>query len=247
MKAIILCAGYGNRMKPFTDKNQKVMLPLHGKPLLEYIIEGLKFAGFKDFILVVGYLKEQIINYFNDGRKWGIHIEYKNQDHLNGTGGAVLLCEELIKKKHFFLTWGDILVSYKIYKKVYDTFKIEKEDFILVANNMDDLQKGCAIYYENKYCTKMIEKPPENTVDTSLNNCGIFILSIEIFNILRNTNASERGEIELTEALNKIIKSKKWPIRVLKMKKRQFRGDFGNINIYQTLAKDKKWIIKLIQ
>ena len=64
MKAIILCAGFGKRMRPFTDKFQKVMLPLHGKPLLEYIIEGLKYAGFKELILVVGYLKEQIIQYF---------------------------------------------------------------------------------------------------------------------------------------------------------------------------------------
>ena len=64
MKAIILCAGYGKRMKPYTDTYQKTMIPVHGKPLLEYIIEGIKSAGFKDFILVVGYQKEQIIDFF---------------------------------------------------------------------------------------------------------------------------------------------------------------------------------------
>ncbi|MBY8982761.1 MAG: nucleotidyltransferase family protein, partial [Candidatus Lokiarchaeota archaeon] len=123
MKAIILCAGYGKRMKPLTDKFQKVMLPIYEKPLLAYIIEGLKFAGFKEIVIVVGYLKEQIINYFKDGREWGVKIEYKLQDKRNGTGGAVLLCEDLINQKHFFLTWGDILVPYKIYKEVHDVFK----------------------------------------------------------------------------------------------------------------------------
>ena len=246
MKAIILCAGYGKRMKPLTDKFQKVMLPIYEKPLLAYIIEGLKFAGFKEIVIVVGYLKEQIINYFKDGREWGVKIEYKLQDKLNGTGGAVLLCEDLINQKHFFLTWGDILVPYKIYKEVHDVFKREKEDYILVTNYLENLQKGCAIYCENDYCTNMIEKPPKDIDDTHLNNCGIFILSTQIFNILRNINSSKRGEIELTEALNNVIKEKKYKVRVIKMEKDQFRGDFGDLNIYNKLIKDNKWIKELI-
>ena len=70
MRVIILCAGFGKRMKPYTDKYQKTMIPVHGKPLLEYIIEGVKTTGIKDFIIVVGYRKEQIIDYFQDGSKW---------------------------------------------------------------------------------------------------------------------------------------------------------------------------------
>ena len=74
MKVIILCAGYGKRMRPFTEKFQKVMLPLNEKPLLEYIIEGLQVAGFKDFIFVVGYLKEQIIDYFEKQNNHKIYL-----------------------------------------------------------------------------------------------------------------------------------------------------------------------------
>ncbi|MBN1215828.1 MAG: NTP transferase domain-containing protein [Candidatus Lokiarchaeota archaeon] len=247
MKAIILCAGYGKRMKPFTDDTQKVMLSLYGKPLLQYIIEGIKFAGIKDFILVVGYLKEQIIDYFNNGSKWGINIEYVIQEKLDGTGGAVLLCEDMIKNNHFFLTWGDILVPYNVYREVYKTFEIENEEFILVANYMEDLQKGCAIYYKNNYCVKMIEKPPKNIEYTFYNNCGIFILSTKIFNILKRTSLSKRGELELTDALNIIISDNKSKIRVIKMKKDQFRGDFGDIKIYKFLSENKKWLEKLLE
>ncbi|MFW9972297.1 MAG: NDP-sugar synthase, partial [Candidatus Odinarchaeota archaeon] len=67
MKAVILCAGLGKRLKPYTETIQKSMLPIHNKPLLEYILNGLIRAGFKDFILVVGYKKEQIISYFKNG------------------------------------------------------------------------------------------------------------------------------------------------------------------------------------
>ena len=107
MKAIILCAGLGKRMKPYTDDYQKTMLPFKGKPVLEFIIEGIKRAGIRDFILVVGYRKEQIIDYFQDGRNRGIKIDYIEQKDLNGTGEAVLLCEKLIDNSVFFLKWGD--------------------------------------------------------------------------------------------------------------------------------------------
>ena len=106
MKAIILCAGEGRRLRPYTNTYQKTMIPLHGKPLLEYIIKGIKGAGFNDFIIVVGYQKEQIIDYFKDGKKLGINIEYIEQDLLNGTGGALLLCENLIEDQHFFFDMG---------------------------------------------------------------------------------------------------------------------------------------------
>ena len=87
------------------------MIPIHGKPLLEYIINGLVFAGFKNLIIVVGYRKDQIIDYFQKGDKWGIKIEYIEQKEINGTGGALLIFEDLIKRTHLLLTWGDILVS----------------------------------------------------------------------------------------------------------------------------------------
>ena len=111
MKAVILCAGLGKRLKPYTDRYQKTMIPIDGKPLLEYIINGLDLAGFEDYLIVVGHFKEQVIDYFQSGDKWGINIEYVDQRELNGTGGALLLCEDLIKNNHFFITWGDILVS----------------------------------------------------------------------------------------------------------------------------------------
>ena len=123
MKAIILCAGYGKRMEPYTDTYQKTMIPVHGKPLLEYIIEGLELAGFKDIILVVGYRKEQIIDYFQDGSKWRINIEYIEQKELNGTGGALLTCKDAIQEEHFLCAWGDILVNYNIYKEVKKLYK----------------------------------------------------------------------------------------------------------------------------
>ena len=221
------------------------MLPVHGKPLLEYLIEGLIHAGFRDLIIVVGFRKEQIIRHFQDGKKWGLNIEYVVQKNLNGTGGAILLCENLIQNQHFFLIWGDILVPYQIYRETYELYKKENQDFILVANYMKDPHIGAAIYYDGLYCVNIIEKPKKGKSKSNYNNCGIFILSTDIFEVLKSLNPSKRGEIELPQAINIGIKERSWKVRIVKMEKKQFRGDFGDKNIYKRLKSDSSWLNKI--
>ena len=221
------------------------MIPVHGKPLLEYIIKGIITTGIRDFILVVGYLKEQIIDYFQDGAKFGIRVEYIEQKELDGTGGALLLCENFVKNAHFFLAWGDILVSYEVYRTVYEIYRKEKEDFILVTNYVDDPYKGGAIFCENNYCLDVVEKPSKGKSKSNLNNCGIFIFSKEIFEVLKQVKPSERGEIELPDAICIGIKERNWKVRVFEMNKNEFRADFGDVEGYERYKKDASWLKKL--
>ena len=218
------------------------MIPLHGKPLLEYILNGLIYAGFQDIILVVGYRKEQIIDYFQNGKKWGVNIEYIEQKELNGTGGALLLCKDSISNNNFFLTWGDILVPYEIYKKVYAIHLKEKYDFILVTNYTKDPHLGAAVFCDDIICKDIVEKPPKGTSGSNLNNCGVFIFSKEIFDVLKNLKPSERGEIEIPKALLKGMKERNWKVRVVKMEKNQFRGDFGDKEQYEQLKDELSWL-----
>jgi NDP-sugar pyrophosphorylase family protein len=229
-------------MKPYTETYQKTMIPIQGKPLLEYLIKGIKLTGFKDFIIVVGYNKEQIIDYFQEGKKWDIHIEYIEQHDLNGTGGALLLCENSIRDQHFFLTWGDTLVAYDVYREVYEVFKRENPDFILVTNYVDDPYKGAAVYCEGNYCSNIIEKPPKGTSTTNLNNAGVFILSKEIFEVLKKQHPSKRGEIEVPDAILLGIKERNWRFRVVRIKRDQFYGDFGDVKKYEELRTDSSWL-----
>lgn len=222
------------------------MLPLYGKPVLEYILNGLKYAGLEEIIMVVGYKKEQIINYFKKGKEWGVDVEYIEQRELNGTGAAILLCERLLKNNHFFLTWGDIIVPYEIYKKVYTIHKNEKQDFILVTNYTEDTSRGAAVVCQDDYCLDIIEKPPHGTIKSKLNNCGIFILSTEIFKVLKRLKPSSRGEIELPQALSIGLRMMNWKIRVLKIRTDQFRGDMGNLEVYEKLKQNNNWIKKLV-
>ncbi len=232
-------------MRLYTEIYQKSMIPVHGKPLLEYIITGIKYTGIKKFIIVIGYLKEQIIDYFQKGDKWNISIEYIEQSNLNGTGGAILLVENLIKSSHFLITNGDILVPYRFYNEVYNIHKDEHEDFVLVSNYLENIQKGCSLITDNEYLVNMIEKPPPHKKFPCWNNSGLFILSKNIFGVLKSLKTSKRGEIELPAAILTGIRERNWKVRVLKMNKNQFRGDFGDIKEYERLKEDKKWITEL--
>src|SRR5580658_5406049 len=109
MKAVILAAGKGTRMGGLTSQMPKPMLPVHGKPILEHILQGLMEAGVRDFFIVTGFRAEVVESYFGDGKKWGARIHYGRQVEQNGTGKAPEVAKEFAADGDFVLTYGDIL------------------------------------------------------------------------------------------------------------------------------------------
>lgn len=90
MKAMIFAAGLGTRLKPLTDIIPKALIPIGGKPLLEYVILKLKAAGFDEIIVNVHHFADQIIDFLKQNQNFGIHIEISDErDHLLDTGGAI--------------------------------------------------------------------------------------------------------------------------------------------------------------
>jgi len=106
MKAIILCAGRGERLRPLTDTIPKPMIPINNKPVLEYIINLLKKNGIKDIAINTSHLPEKIREYFGDGKKFGVKITYSFEPEMLGTSGA------LNNFRHFFNTNEPFLVFY---------------------------------------------------------------------------------------------------------------------------------------
>jgi NDP-sugar pyrophosphorylase family protein len=107
MQAVILAGGLGTRLRPLTAKRPKAMVSIAGRPFLEYQIGLLRDAGIDDIVLCVGYLAEQIIDYFGDGSSFGVRLRYSvERERLLGTAGAVKQAEPLLTDI-FFLTYGD--------------------------------------------------------------------------------------------------------------------------------------------
>ncbi|MEM0001028.1 MAG: nucleotidyltransferase family protein [Desulfurococcaceae archaeon] len=112
MLAAVLAGGFGKRLRPYTDEVPKPMVLVAGKPLLELQIMWLKKHGFNEVVLLVGYRKEKIIEYFGSGSRFGVKITYVVEDEPLGTGGAVKNAEHILSKEDFFLLInGDIITN----------------------------------------------------------------------------------------------------------------------------------------
>jgi len=112
MQVLILCGGKGTRLRPLTKTIPKPMLEFGGKPFLEYLIEYYKKNDIKDFILAVGYLKEQIVEYFGNGKKFGVNIKYSFEEKPLGTGGAVYNAKKYLKG-NFIVVNGDTFTDFE--------------------------------------------------------------------------------------------------------------------------------------
>jgi NDP-sugar pyrophosphorylase family protein len=253
LKSVVLVAGKGTRLRPLTDTVPKPLLPLHGHPILEYILDGIILSGVTQIALIVGYLEEMIRNWVkNDFLKktrdapWriSVQIDFIHQEKVNGTGGAVLLAKSWAGSTHCFVTYGDILMSWSAYADMVDLFQKNHLDWYLVGNPTEDPSMGAAIYYDQNWITDFIEKPPKTAPFTNLNNAGCYIFPPMIFDLLKKTPLSPRGEIELTAPIIDRIHNKQSPYLV-KLGREEFWCDVGTVPVYEKLQKSTEWVDKV--
>ena len=203
MKAVILTAGEGTRMRPLTTTRPKTMLITGGKPLIQYNIESLRDAGIKDITLVVGYKKEVIQDYFGDGSDFVVNINYAIQDGQLGTAHAIGSAEEFIDESFIVLN-GDIIVSYDLIRNLIEKYATRTSNdvkSVLTLIEVDDPSSYGIVSTQNDKIVEIIEKPSLEEAPSNLANAGIYLFSIEIFDAIRETELSERGEYEITDSL----------------------------------------------
>ncbi len=205
MKAVILAAGKGTRMKEITKDIPKPMAEILGKPMLEHIISFIKNAGVTDFGIVVGYKQSIVQSHFGDGSAFGVNITYIEQKDQNGTGAAVGLAREYVGSEPFFFSFGDVITPSGNYPAMIEYFKSSNCHTLLGLNEVEDPYKGAAVYLdEDNNIVKMVEKPPKGTSTTNLNNAGLMILNGDVFSYTDNLVLSPRGEYELTDVFGQI-------------------------------------------
>ncbi len=202
-RAVILAAGRGKRMGSITEEIPKPMLPVNGKPMLEHIIERLSQAGFKEFLIVIGYRGEMIKDHF---RNLPYKVEFREQNPVNGTAPAALLAQDFVKKKPWLLTWGDILCDPSEYTRSISVLDGHPATSAVVAvKEVDDPWQGAAVYEVGGLITKIVEKPPQGTSMTRWNSAGFYLFQQVVFDYLARVQPSPRGEYELTSALDMML------------------------------------------
>ena len=197
MKAIILAAGEGNRMRPLTYTRPKVMLPIANKPILEHLLIQGKKAGIKEFIFITGYHDEQVRDYFGSGDKWGVNIDYCTQRRQLGTADALKMVKGLVDG-NFLVINGDIIVNQEGINGLTD--KSNNTMSIVKVKDTKDLgvvkvSKGKVVRIHEK-----VKKPPSHMA-----NAGLYLFTPDIFDAISQTSKSPRGEYEITDSLQLMI------------------------------------------
>jgi len=174
MKAVILAAGQGVRMRPLTYEVPKPMLEVHGKPLVAYTVAMLP-AEIDEVVFVVGYLGEQIKKYFGDSYL-GKKISYVQQDELNGTGGALWLCRPQLTKRFVVLMGDDMYCAHDMIRC------LEHEQSMLVKEVTVEERRGYgAMTMDAHGNLTAIEEKELSPGDHCLVNTGLYVLTPQIF------------------------------------------------------------------
>jgi NDP-sugar pyrophosphorylase family protein len=205
MKGVILAAGEGTRMRPLTHRRPKPLVPVVNRPMIEHVIAGAKAAGVDELLVVVGFRAEQIEAALGDGSRLGLRLHYAVQREQNGTGAAALLAEDFLAGEPFFLSFGDIVTPPDNYPPLAEDFCTHHPAATITLNWMDDPYEGAAVYETDGVVDRIIEKPPKGVSTTHWNNAGIFVFGPVIFDAIRATPMSQRGEYELPQAIHTLI------------------------------------------
>jgi len=212
MRIVVAAAGQGTRMQELTKETPKHLLPVLGKPFLFYLLENIKQAGFEEVIVIGGYKIEQLENFL---KSYDPEIVLVNQNKhiIDGSYGSAIpvLCARYhVLEESFILISGDNLYSVTDLKK----FREFTDSYVHVAGlSHENPERYGVLQAEGDFLKTIIEKPVAPA--GNLINTGLYLLTKEIFPAIGKIKISSRGELELTDALNIMAKSKKVKVEKL--------------------------------
>lgn len=194
MKVVIIAGGKGTRIASVNNEIPKAMIPVGGKPVLEYQVELSKRYGYTEIILIIGYLGHIIREYFQDGSKWGVSISYFEEEVPLGTAGALPNLESVLTED-FFVFYGDTIMDIAL--DLMLAFHKEKhaDASLLLHPNDHPYDSDLVAANENGQITAFYSKPhPEGFVSRNLVNAALYILSPEILSFIPFNQKSDFGK-----------------------------------------------------
>jgi len=204
LKAVILAAGKGERLRPLTDDRPKVILKVANRPIIEYVMENL-YPFVDEFVIVVRYEKEKVIETLGD-EFGGKPVTYVDQLPGEGTAKAVESAREHVGDEEFIVVNGDIYFEVEAIKELVSAFRRERADAALVLKHFDDLSHFGKVEVEEGRVIGILEKPGKVP---GYANLGIYLFKQEVFEFIEKTALSERGEYEITDTINLMIQAGK--------------------------------------
>jgi UDP-N-acetylglucosamine diphosphorylase/glucosamine-1-phosphate N-acetyltransferase len=189
-QAVILAAGEGQRLRPFTVNRPKAMLSIADKPILQYIIEALASNGIRNIVLVVGYRKEQVYDYLGWGERCGVNITYVTQMPQLGTAHALMQAKDIVEDEFLVLSGDNLIEAHTI----ADFIQVKPE--ALLVKRIDNPSRYGVVDIEGGEVKNIIEKPSEPK--SNLVNTGIYAFTKNIFKFTEDV-------LDIPDALNNML------------------------------------------
>jgi len=189
-QAVILAAGEGQRLRPFTVLKPKVMIPIANKPILQYVVEALAVNGVRHIVMVVGYRKEQVQDYFGSGEKLGVEIDYIVQKQQLGTAHALMQARDMVGDS-FLVMPGDNIIKPDTIAQL-----VEAQPSVILVKKQENISKYGVVTARKGIVEEIVEKPQEAT--SKMVNTGIYALDRGIFEFVE-------AEVELPMVLKNVI------------------------------------------
>jgi len=204
MKGIILHGGHGTRLRPLTHTGPKQLLPIANKPMSQFCLEAISETGITDIAIIIGGIgSNKVREYYGNGSKFGVNITYIEQDEPKGIAHAIRLCKEFINGEKFLVFLGDNIIQKSIIDFV-SNFKNSDYDATVLLCEVDNPSRFGIADVENEKIIKIVEKP--KNPKSNLAVTGIYLLTPIIFEIIDNLKPSWRNELEITDALDNLLK-----------------------------------------
>ncbi len=204
MKGIILHGGHGTRLRPLTHTGPKQLLPIANKPMSQYCLESISDTGITDIAIIIGGVgSNKVKEFYGDGTKFGVNITYIHQDEPKGIAHAISLCEEFIDGEKFLVFLGDNIIQKSISEYVTN-FQNSTFDATVLLCEVENPSRFGIADVENQKILKITEKPKNPTSNLAVT--GIYLLTPSIFDTIKKLKPSWRNELEITDALDNLLK-----------------------------------------
>jgi len=236
MKALILAAGEGTRLRPLTTNIPKPLLTVAGRPYLAHLVKALGDAGIKEQVILVGWKANRVKEFFGDGKQLGVELSYLEQKERLGTANAIGVAEGFMDGD-FVCVNGDVVMAPEAVAGMVSAFRKDRKPFMGVVE-VPDPQRFGVVQQDNGKLVRIIEKPADPP--SNLINGGFFGLTPDVFGHIRKTERSSRGEYEFTDTLNMMAAQTEVAVR-------KIEGEWMDVGYPWELLRANEYLMSLLK
>lgn len=202
LKALVLSGGSGSRLRPLTHTRSKHLLPLANRPILHHVLDNIAQSGLKEVVVLHGANGQEIRDSVGDGSRWSLSVTYVQQDQPLGLAHAVQTAQHTLGNEAFLMYLGDNILSGGIGTYLQDFYRHKPDAMILLHHVNNPSSYGIA-ELKGERVLRLMEKPADPP--STLAVLGVYFFSPEIHHSIGRIKPSDRGELEITDAIQDLI------------------------------------------